>query len=165
VGNDPFVGLAGSGAAGTYYIDGTHLNAAGCKRVAMNVAESIRLFFWKEFGVRNFKFDYGTTDATTKTVKTIPLDANAVYGIKLSCRCRRMTVATEDAYFEKQWEVRCVSGTPTVVSQGTDLVYRNVLTTADVTLVASGANVNIRVTGEAAKTLAWTVQFELSEAV
>jgi hypothetical protein len=165
-GNLPRVGLPGSAPAGSnaYYYDNVHLSEVGNRMVANNVFNTIRLLLRKQLAAKDFVFEYGTTDNAAKTVKTIFLDSGTIYSLRLRVTAVRIDTGTEDGYFELQREIRgaatAVVNTPT---GWTDIAYRNTLTTAAPAIVVSGANVNLQVTGEPGKTLAWCCSFELTQ--
>lgn len=103
-----------------------------------------------------------TTNNSATTVVNLPLKQDRVYFLIHKACSRRTDSGTENSVHEHRYRIKVAGSTVTVNSIGTDLNSRETLTTAVPTCVANGQSIDLKVTGETGKTLAWTTTFEMT---
>jgi hypothetical protein len=111
---------------------------------------------------RRFGIGYTASAPSTTAVRLLNLGLadNACYRIKFTAIARRTDAGTENAIITREYLVQIASGTVTATQIGAGTAQRTTLTTADATLAVDGTEaktVTISVTGEADKTVKWTL--------
>lgn len=175
-GNDPYLGLTGQKGDTTYfYTDTTHPIDAGSRRAATvhtlpALAEAL--------GVTsiNRQFVTGTVDNSATHIKYIPLNtahvflsgagstAGTSYVLKLQAAAQRIdTGGTDSALFEQEYLVNVsTSGVVSLTAVGSNIAQQTGFTTAALTAANSGQGVEVTVTGETSKTVAWTLRYDIA---
>lgn len=102
-----------------------------------------------------------TTTATPAVVQNIALTSNYAYWFRLTSVANRQTTA-EYAMYSRTFFVKVSSGgVVTVTETGQAAIHRDGLAaTTDLTLVANGTAVDVKVTGEVGKNIGWATTIE-----
>lgn len=183
LGNHPVLSPAFTSAANTgwYNADGLHNNDAGMAvraDIVFNEIMSYLRFTGSPYNDVKTHHACATTDNTATLVKTIVLPyGNANYSIRLTTNGHKLssvgatyTVNPGDAVIcENIYNVSVSSGTPTITDATTTLYggtlpgpkWFGSLSTAAHSLAANGANLDIKVTGEAATNIGWITAVEI----
>lgn len=175
-GNDPYMGLTGEKADTTYiYTDQTHPIDFGSVRAATvhtlpALGEALGL------STINRQFVTATVDNTATWIKYIPVNtahvflsgagstAGTSYALTLQCAAQRIdTGGTDSAYFEQRYLVNVsTAGAVTLTNVGVNIAEQTGFTAAALTASANGQGVFVQVTGETAKTVAWTLRYDIA---
>lgn len=95
-----------------------------------------------------------TTNATVTTIKTIPIATEYVYQIEANV-CGGVNDTSKGITSKILGSFKNNGGTVTAIGKQNIIMNTDFTSTADVTMVISGTNVLIRVTGEAGTTVDW----------
>lgn len=102
-----------------------------------------------------------TTDATVTTLKSHTTTTDRAYLVKARIIGRQSSGATDSAMYEITAHVENVSGTVTVIAQPATSSEDDA--SWDAVLDGSGADLRVRVTGDAAETVEWKCDLEILE--
>lgn len=102
-----------------------------------------------------------TTDATPVAVVTVPLTTDRAYWVKARVIGRQTTGATDSAVYEIVGHAENVAGTASVVQQSPFTSEED--SGWNAVLVATGASVQVLVTGDGTEDVNWFVEVEVLE--
>ena len=103
-----------------------------------------------------------TSDATPTAIATIPIELGTVKSVEYVVNARR-TDAAGRACFNQIVGVYRAAGAPSIISPGVQPLYATTEETWSVAPVVVGNNLEIQVTGEAAKDIDWQVNGCITE--